>query len=63
MQKEALETEFREAVMLNIFNRFTGRSDVGDIDTKDNMIVNVLFFAGFAVTVIIAVWAMMYWLL
>ena len=49
--------------MLNILSRFTGGSDIGDIDTKDNMIVNVLFFAGFAVTVIIAVWAMMYWLL
>ncbi len=49
--------------MLNILNRFTGSTDTGDIDTKDNQFVNILFFAGFAVTLVIAVWMFMYWLL
>jgi hypothetical protein len=40
--------------------RFRGNPNVGDIDTRDNRVVNVLFFAGVVVTVVICVGLLMY---
>ena len=40
--------------------RFRGNPNISDINTRDNRVVNVLFFAGFVVTVVICVGLLMY---
>ena len=41
-------------------DRFRGNPDMGDIDTKDNKITNIVFFAGFAVTLMVIIVLLMY---
>jgi hypothetical protein len=43
-----------------LFERFRGNPNTGDIDTKDNRVTNVLFFAGVIVTLVICVGILMY---
>jgi hypothetical protein len=40
--------------------RFRGNPNVGDIDTRDNRVMNVVFFAGAVVTLVICVGLLMY---
>ena len=42
------------------FERFHGKTDIGDIDTKDNAVTNMVFFAGFIVTLLVAIMLLMY---
>ena len=40
--------------------RFRGNPNTGDIDTRDNRVLNVFFFAGVVVTLLIVVGLLMY---
>ena len=43
--------------------RFHGNPEIGDIDTKDNRIVNVVFFAGFVITLMVVGFLLMVYFL
>ncbi len=45
--------------MFSVWERFQGKTDVGDIDTKDNKVVDIAFFVGFAITLMVVVWLFM----
>lgn len=40
--------------------RFKGRLDIGDIDTKDNKILNIVVVVGVVVTLMVVVALLMY---
>lgn len=43
-----------------LLERFRGNPDVGDIDSKDNKVTSIVFFVGFAVTLMVVVALLMY---
>lgn len=42
------------------FERFYGKKDIGDINTKDNRITNVVFVVGVVITLMVVVGILMY---
>ncbi len=43
-----------------LFERFRGNPNMGDIDTGDNRITNMVFLAGFVVTLMVVAALLMY---
>jgi hypothetical protein len=43
-----------------LLERFRGNPNIGDVNTRDNRVLNVLFFAGVIVTLVICVGILMY---
>jgi hypothetical protein len=42
------------------FERFHGKADIGDINTKDNRITNAVFAVGFVITLMVVIGLLMY---
>jgi hypothetical protein len=43
-----------------LLERFRGKTDIGDINTKDNRITNVVFVVGVVITLMVVIGLLMY---